>query len=236
LLAAEGSRVYLADVADEPGTAVAASIEDAGDQASYVHLDVGEADAWTEAVARIRAETGRLDVLVNNAGIGFRFGLMETDSAAWERVMRTNLTGPFLGIRAVAPVMREGGGGAIVNTASASSLVGHPAAAYSTSKWGLRGLTKTAAMEFADWNVRVNAIHPGIIATPMVAEDTSFVEAMIDATPVGRVGTPQDVAKVVLFLASDESRFITGADIAVDGGFTDLSSFRQVWRQARPVR
>lgn len=234
LLAAEGSRVYVADVLDEPGAVVAASIEDAGGSASYLRLDVGEADAWTEAVGRIQAQAGRLDILVNNAGVGFRFGFMDTEPSDWDRIIRTNLTGPFLGMRTVAPVMRDGGGGAIVNTGSASSLVGHPAAAYSASKWGLRGLTKTAAMEFADWNVRVNVVHPGIIPTLMVAADTTFVDAMVDATPLGRVGTPQEIAQVVLFLVSDDASFVTGTDLAADGGLTQLAVFRQVWKQARP--
>ena len=234
LLALEGSRVYVADVLDAQGSAVAASIEDAGGEASYLHLDVGEADAWAQVVRQIQAQTGRLDVLVNNAGVGFRHGFMETDLADWDRVIRTNLTGPFLGMRAMAPVMRDGGGGAIVNIGSASSLVGHPATAYSASKWGLRGLTKAAAMEFADWNVRVNVVHPGIIPTPMVAADTAFLDAMVDATPMGRVGTPQEIAKVVLFLVSDDSSFVTGADLAADGGLTQLAVFRQVWKQARP--
>ena len=234
LLAVEGSRVYLADVLDDQGAAVAASIEDAGGQASYLHLDVGDADAWKQSVGRIQGEAGRLDVLVNNAGVGFRVGLMDTDPADWERIIRINLTGPYLGIREVAPLMRDGGGGAIVNTGSASSLVGHPAAAYSASKWGLRGLSKTAAMEFAPWNIRVNAVHPGIVPTPMVAADVPFVDAMIDATSMGRVGTAQEIANVVLFLVSDEASFVTGADLAADGGLTQLAVFQQVWKQARP--
>ena len=153
---------------------------------------------------------GRLDALVNNAGIAFRFGLMETTAADFERVFAVNLEGPFLGIKALAPLMRDSGGGAVVNIGSAAGMTGHFSAAYSSSKWGLRGLSKVAAMEFAPWRIRVNAVHPGIVNTALVPGDTRFPDAMLAHTPAGWVSEPAEVAGVVVFLCSPAAAYITG--------------------------
>jgi len=169
-----------------------------------------------------------LDVLVNNAGVAFRFGLMETERSDFERVLEVNLVGPFLAIRALAPLMRDIGGGSIVNVGSAAGMTGHFSAAYSASKWGLRGITKVAAMEFAQWHIRVNAIHPGIVNTAIVPGDTAFPTAMSRFTPLGRAAEVEDIAPLVLFLAGDGSRFITGADFPVDGGLVDLGVYDAV--------
>jgi NAD(P)-dependent dehydrogenase (short-subunit alcohol dehydrogenase family) len=176
---------------------------------------------------------GSLHVLVNNAGVSLRgVDLAHTSRADWDRVLAVNLTGPFLGIKAAAPVIRDSGGGSIVNIGSTAGINGHFAAAYSASKWGLRGLTKAAAMEYADWNIRVNAVHPSIVPTPMVEDADAFVEAMESVTALKRSASLEDVAHAVMFLASDEAGYLTGLDLPVDGGFTELGVYRQVWRRA----
>ncbi len=172
-------------------------------------------------------------MLVNNAGVSLRgVDLEHTMRADWERILAVNLTGVFLGIRAAVPLMRESGGGAIVNIGSTAGINGHFAAAYSTSKWGLRGLTKAAAMEYAAAKIRVNAVHPSIVPTPMVAASANFVEAMEYVTPLARSASLEDVAHAVMFLASDEAAYLTGIDLPVDGGFTELGAYRQVWLRA----
>ena len=233
LFAAAGARVVVADVLDAEGGALVQSIRQAGGTADYRHLDVTSEPDWRAAVAFAMSAFGALHVLVNNAGISLRgVDLANTSRADWDRVLAVNLTGPFLGIKAAAPLMREAGGGAIVNIGSTAGINGHFAAAYSASKWGLRGLTKAAAMEYADWKIRVNAVHPSIVPTPMVAGADTFVEAMEHVTALGRSATPEDVAHAVMFLASDEASYLTGLDLPVDGGFTALASYRQVWRRA----
>jgi 3alpha(or 20beta)-hydroxysteroid dehydrogenase len=227
LLAEHGAHVVITDVKD--GAAVAEDIgASSAGSAEFVALDVTDEAAWSRLAGDLRDRHGRLDVLVNNAGIAFRFGLMETQRADFERVLGVNLVGPFLAIRALAPLMRDGGGGSIVNVGSAAGMTGHFSAAYSSSKWGLRGLTKVAAMEFAPWQIRVNAIHPGIVNTAIVPGDTAFPTAMSRFTPLGRAAEVEDVAPLVLFLAGDGSRFITGSDFAVDGGLVDLGVYDAV--------
>jgi NAD(P)-dependent dehydrogenase (short-subunit alcohol dehydrogenase family) len=146
-------------------------------------------------------------------------------------VLDVNLTGPFLAMRALAPLMRDSGGGSIINVGSAAGMTGHFSAAYSASKWGLRGITKVAAMEFAPWNVRVNAIHPGIVNTALVPGDTAFPQAMTRFTPLGRAAEVEDIAPLVLFLAGDGARFITGSDFPVDGGLVDLGVYDAVAKE-----
>jgi 3alpha(or 20beta)-hydroxysteroid dehydrogenase len=228
VLAEHGAHVVLTDVRDDGGRLA----EDIGGatsgSAEFVPLDVTDEQGWNRLAEDLRARHGRLDVLVNNAGIAFRFGLMDTERADFERVLGVNLVGPFLGIRALAPLMRDGGGGSIVNVGSAAGMTGHFSAAYSSSKWGLRGLTKVAAMEFAPWQIRVNAIHPGIVNTAIVPGDTAFPTAMSRFTPLGRAAEVEDVAPLVLFLAGDGSRFITGSDFEVDGGLVELGVYDAV--------
>ena len=158
--------------------------------------------------------------------------LARTTRADWDRVLAVNLTGPFLGTREAAPLIRDSGGGAIVNIGSTAGINGHFAAAYSASKWGLRGLTKAAAMEYAGWGIRVNAVHPSILRTAMVAGSDAFVEAMEHMTPLKRSATLEDVAHAVMFLASDEAAYLTGLDLPVDGGFTEIGTYRSVWARA----
>jgi 3alpha(or 20beta)-hydroxysteroid dehydrogenase len=167
MFAGAGAQVVIADVLDAEGGALAQSIRAAGGRADYRRLDVANEQDWRDAVTFATATFGSLHVLVNNAGVSLRgVDLAHTSRADWDRVLAVNLTGPFLGIKAAAPVIRDSGGGSIVNIGSTAGINGHFAAAYSASKWGLRGLTKAAAMEYADWNIRVNAVHPSIVPTP----------------------------------------------------------------------
>jgi 3alpha(or 20beta)-hydroxysteroid dehydrogenase len=220
LFAAEGAAVVLGDVLDGEGSAVAAEI---GPAAAYVHLDVTREDAWREAVGVARARFGRLDVLVNNAGI-LRAGPIETlPLEDFETVVRVNQVGCFLGMRAAIPAMRAAGRGSIVNVSSIAGIRGRPGVvAYVASKWAITGMTKTAAIELGPLGIRVNSIHPGAIDTPMIAapEFSAAREAHLATLPIARIGVSGDVAPLALFLASDESAYCTGAEFVVDGGAT----------------
>ncbi len=234
LFAKAGATVLIADVLKEPGEALAKDIRAASGKAEYVELDVTSEAAWKSAVAHAKKAHGGLHILVNNAGVSLRGkGVITTSLADWTRVLNVNLTGAFLGIQACAPLMRDAGGGSIINIGSAAGMTGHFATAYSTAKWGLRGLSKSAAFELAEWNIRSNAVHPGIVQTPMVEQSPDFVAAMTRLTPLGRTGQSEDVASVVLFLASDAARFITGADIPADGGLVDLGMYSAVVRDVK---
>jgi len=233
MFAAAGARVVVSDVLDSEGNELVATIQSSGWIAEYRHLDVSSEQNWRDVIAFAKAKFGALHILVNNAGIPLRgVDLAKTTRADWDRVLSVNLTGPFLGIREAAPLIRESGGGAVINIGSTAGINGHFAAAYSASKWGLRGLTKAAAMEYAGWSIRVNAVHPSILRTAMVAGSDSFVEAMEHMTPLKRSATLEDVAHAVMFLASDDSSYLTGIDLPVDGGFTEVGIYRAVWARA----
>lgn len=232
LFAQAGARVILADVQDEFGEAEAKAIRDAGGNAQYRHLDVASQENWQSVVDGIKAEFGELHILVNNAGVALRGGrVTNTSLDDWNRVLSVNLTGPFLGIQTVAPLIRDSGGGAIVNTGSIAGMTGHFATAYSASKWGIRGITKSAAMELGDWGIRVNTIAPGLVMTPLVEGSDDFIEALGDQTPMRRGAQPEEIASVALFLVCDDSSYITGHDIAVDGGFVDFGGYNRVINQ-----
>ncbi|MGW3526246.1 glucose 1-dehydrogenase [Streptomyces olivaceus] len=219
LFATLGARVVLADVLDAPGEKVAAEL---GDAARYVHLDVTDEEQWKQAVATAESAFGGLDILVNNAGVFRSRHITEEAAADFTRTLGVNLVGPFLGIRSVVEFMRRAGGGSIVNVSSVSGLKGVAgSASYGSSKWGLRGLTKTAALELGEHGIRVNSIHPGVIATPMnegIAPPPGAGNH--PGVALRRVGLPDDVVGLVAFLASDASAYLTGAEIAVDGGFS----------------
>ena len=212
MLVAEGAKVVIGDLLDEEGTALAKEL---GDAARYVHLDVTSDDDWRSAVELTISEFGRLDVLFNNAGI-FNGGILQRyKSEQWQEMLDVNLTGAFLGMRAAADAMIAAGGGSIINTSSIEGLRGTPwAHGYVASKWGLRGLTKSVALELAPHGIRVNSLHPGRISTP--ATD-AMPDDMIPI-PLGRPGQPDEVATFVVFLASDESSFATGSEFVMDGG------------------
>jgi 3alpha(or 20beta)-hydroxysteroid dehydrogenase len=212
MLVAEGARVVIGDLLDEEGAALAAEL---GDAARYVHLDVTSDDDWRSAVAVAVAEFGKLDVLFNNAGIFNGGALQHYKTEQWQQMLDVNLTGAFLGMRAAADAIIAAGGGSIINTSSIEGLRGTAwAHGYVASKWGLTGLTKSAAVELAPKGVRVNSIHPGRISTPA----TDQMPADLIPIPLGRPGLPQEVAAFVVFLASDESSFATGSEFVVDGG------------------
>jgi 3alpha(or 20beta)-hydroxysteroid dehydrogenase len=219
-LTGEGARVVLADVRDDLGAAVAA---DLGGPARYEHLDVTQAEDWQRVVDGIAASEGRLDVLVNNAAILRVGGLLDTTPETFLEVVRVNQLGPFLGMRAAAPLLMASGRGSIVNLSSTQGLEGFVGLiAYVASKFAVRGMTKAAALELAPHGVRVNSVHPTGIDTPMLAETfPGFVPARVGATvPLGRIARPEEVAALVCFLASEDSSFSTGAEFLADGGAT----------------
>ena len=233
LFAQAGARVVIGDVVEDEGAALANEIRAGGGTCEFRKLDVANERDWDGAAAFAKEKFGGLNVLVNNAGVSLRgVDIGSTTREQWDRVLGVNLTGCFLGIRAAAPLMKAAGGGAIVNIGSTAGINGHFAAAYSAAKWGLRGLTKAAAMEYAEAGIRVNAVHPSILETHMTAGSQSFVDAMVSVTPLGRAASVDDIAHAVMFLASDEAAFLTGIDLPVDGGFTELGVYRTVWRRA----
>ncbi|MFI5727491.1 SDR family NAD(P)-dependent oxidoreductase [Streptomyces cyaneofuscatus] len=230
LFAAQGARVVIADVLVEQGEALAKELGE--EAARFVRLDVGSEEGWAEAVAVARDAFGKIDGLVNNAGI-LRFNeLVNTPLAEFEQVVRVNMTGAFLGIRAVAPEIEAAGGGTIVNTSSYTGLTGMAlVGAYAATKHAVLGLTKVAAVELAGKGIRVNAICPGAIDTAMSNPalldpdaDLSRSDAALDAyyrklVPMGRIGRPEEVAALALFLTAEDSSYITGQPFVVDGGW-----------------
>jgi len=214
LFASEGATVFITDVLDEVGEATA---ERLGDAVTFLHHDVTSEADWAGAVGGVVDQHGRLDVLVNNAGIFQMAGLFDTSLDDWNRMIAINQTGVFLGMRAAAAPMRGRGSGSIVNISSVAGLSGAAMAhAYGATKWAVRGMTKSAARELAADNVRVNSVHPGIIETPMLAE---FGEGsrIREGIPMGRTAEASEVANLVLFLASDESSYCSGHEFVIDG-------------------
>jgi NAD(P)-dependent dehydrogenase (short-subunit alcohol dehydrogenase family) len=226
-LSEEGAAVAIADVLDAEGEALANTLQAQGREVRYFHLDVTSEAGWRSLLADVLAWKGRVTSLVNNAGIVNRTGITGTGLEAWQRVIGVNLTGVFLGLKIICPAIRNAGGGAVVNMASVASYVGHNDPGYTASKAGVLGLTRTAAAEYVDWNIRVNAICPGIIVTGLNAGG-AHLEPWRRATPLGRFGTMEEAANLVLFLLSDESSYITGEDIAMDGGFLAAGAARRI--------
>mgnify|MGYP001627838700 CR=1 FL=1 len=224
-----GAAVIIADILVEEGAALADSLNSGGGQARFFHLDVSNPDQWVSVVNEMEDWQGRLDVLVNNAGIVIRKSIAQMDLDTWNRVIAINQTGVFLGQKTVADLMRRSGGGSIINISSNSAFTAHQDPAYTASKWAIRGLTRSAASEYADWNIRANAICPGLVVTEL-NRGAPHLKPMIDATPSGRAVEADEVANLVLFLASDLATSITGEDIVIDGGFLALSAYRRVQR------
>ena len=219
--AEEGAAVVLADVLDEEGQGVAAELAAAGCSAWYLHLDVASAEQWAQAMEVVEATSGGLQVLVNNAGITRAKGLERTSEAEWERIVDVNQKGVWLGMRAAVPLLARDRG-AIVNVSSIYGKLGTPSStAYHGSKGAIRALTKQAAVELAPRGIRVNCVLPGVIATPMLADiREDWLAGLMARTPLGRPGRAEEVAAAVLFLASLEASYITGAELTVDGGYT----------------
>ena len=232
LLAAQGAAVAIADINGEAGAANAAMIEEAGGRAAYIPLDVTDEASWQAAVRSVVDRFGGLHVLLNGAGIELVAKIGDTSLADFRKVMAVNLDGVFLGIKYAMPAMRDSGGGSIINISSIAGIRGYMRQiAYCGSKGGVRLMTKAAAAEAAHYgfNVRVNSVHPGTIETPMVQDmvahrdedgQKAAMEKMRQMHPIGRLGQPIDIANAILFLASDASSFMTGAEIVVDGGIT----------------
>jgi len=215
LLVAQGAKVVISDVLENEGNALARQL---GGAAKFVRHDVTSESEWARAVQTAEG-FGGLHGLINNAGIFKPAYLGETDLELWERHLRINQTGCFLGMKAVVGAMQKSGGGSIVNISSVAGLRGSPAAfAYSATKWALRGMTKAAAMDLAKHKIRVNSVHPGPIDTEMLAFWTEEQRAArLKSVPMRRMGTADEVAQLVLFLLSDEASYITGAEVAIDG-------------------
>jgi NAD(P)-dependent dehydrogenase (short-subunit alcohol dehydrogenase family) len=221
LFAKEGARVVVADVLETEGRQVADSLGGAG---RFVRLDVTSEAGWQEAVAATLAAFGRLDVLVNNAGISGTFDPDTLSTSAWDRLMDVNAKGVFLGMKHAIPVMEKAGAGAIVNISSVSGFVGQKGIhmAYNASKGAVRLMTKSAAVQYARRGIRVNSVHPGVMPamrTSKATADPAFRERMLAGVPMRRAGRPEEVAYAVLFLASDEASYITGTELVVDGGW-----------------
>ena len=213
LLAKEGAKVAICDILDDEGEALAREIG-----ATYYHLDVSNDVQWRRTVELVESDLGHVNVLVNNAGIASLNRVQDTSTEEWNRVLAVNLSGAFFGIREVARSMRDAGGGVIVNISSDASMTGMPhIAAYLSSKWGVRGLTKAAALDLAPDNIRVVSVHPGIVRTPMGAGVD--MDAIASHQPIPRVGEPTEIAKLVLFLIADAT-YSTGCEFVADGGHT----------------
>jgi NAD(P)-dependent dehydrogenase (short-subunit alcohol dehydrogenase family) len=224
LFAREGAIVVVADVMEADGRQVAAKINADGGKAQFVKLDVSSELDWQEAVRTTTGAFGRLDILVNNAGISGSHDPDTLSTSAWDTLLNINAKGVFLGMKHAVPAMRQGGGGAIVNISSISGIVGQDNLhmGYNASKGAVRTMTKSAAVQFAKDGVRVNSVHPGFLPpmrTSKTSADPAWRKPLLDAVPMKREGRVEEVAYAVLFLASDEASYITGAELVVDGGF-----------------
>jgi 3alpha(or 20beta)-hydroxysteroid dehydrogenase len=223
-LAAEGATVVATDVVG-PEDVAPGELDGYGEAITYRQLDVGDPAGWAALAAELGERFGQVHGLVNNAGLTHRARLLDVEQADWERMFRVNTTGPLLGMQALVPLMPPGS--SIVTIGSAAALTPHYTVAYTASKWAVRGLAKVASLELGPLGIRSNLVHPGYIETPMVANaPATFRQAQLEANPLGINGAPEDVAHLVVYLISDESRYVSGAEIAVDGGFTSQAGVK----------
>ena len=223
LFASEGAKVIIGDILVSEGIQVESEIVERGGQAKFVRLDVTIEDDWSKAVQLAISEYGKLDILVNNAGILLMKGVEDTSSEEWDYLHNINSKGVFLGSKAVISAMRKSGGGSIVNISSIAGLIGSRFSAYGASKGLVRTLTKSIAVNHGHENIRCNSVHPGIIDTDMVSEIIGSKEGrdlQLNRTPLNVIANSRDVAFGVLYLASDESRYVTGSELVIDGGIT----------------
>lgn len=224
-----GAKVWVTDIATGPGEALVQEIESTGAPVRFVPLDVTDPHAWECLAARVEEEDGRLHGLVNNAGVSHRFGIIDTAVEDWQRVVDINLSGVFYGMKLLAPLLKRAGSASLVNVSSTAGMTGYFAAAYSASKWGVRGLSKVGALEFAESGIRVNSIHPGLVDTPLLNSGSqTFVEESLCSVPAGRVAQAEEIADAVLFLLSDKARYITGTELVVDGGLTSGGLYHRI--------
>ncbi len=225
MFAEEGASVVIGDILDEQGRQTEAELQELGYNVTYVHLDVTSESDWESAVQAAIDAYGKLDILLNNAGILIRKNIEETTEADWDRIFSVNAKGVFLGTKAAIPAMRENGGGSIINISSTAGLVGSPngSASYTATKGAVRLFTKSTAIQHAREGIRCNSIHPGPIETDMIADtlnDPANMALRMQRLPLGRVGKPSEIAYGAIYLASDESSFVTGSELVIDGGTT----------------
>jgi len=224
LFCSEGASVIIGDILEDEGRKIEAEINESGGVCIFVRLDVTSEEDWESAVNLAVERFGKLDILINNAGIFPMESIENTTVESWDRVMDVNAKGVFLGTKAAIPAMRTSGGGSIINLSSIAGLVGSAySASYNATKGAVRLLTKSTAIQYAKDGIRANSIHPGLIDTLMASELLSDPELQVKrlaSTPMGRTGTAEEIAYGALFLASDESSFITGSELVIDGGFT----------------
>jgi 3alpha(or 20beta)-hydroxysteroid dehydrogenase len=232
-LAAEGATVVATDLI-AAAEVVPGELDGHGDGIVYRQLDVTDSAAWARLAAELKVRHGQVHGLVNNAGLTHLARLLDVELVDWERILRVNTTGPLLGIQALTPLMPPGA--SIVTIGSAAAVTPNFTAAYTASKWAVRGLAKVASLELGPLGIRSNLVHPGYIETPMVADaPPAFRQAQLAANPLGILGKPEDVAHLVVYLISDESRYLSGAEIAVDGGFTAQAGAKTLLDAVRAV-
>ena len=225
MFAEEGASVVIGDILDDQGRQTEAELQELGYNVTYVHLDVTSESDWEAAVQSAVDTYGKLDVLLNNAGILIRKNIEETTEQDWDRIFAVNAKGVFLGTKAAIPAMRDAGGGSIINISSTAGLVGSPngSASYTATKGAVRLFTKSTAIQHAREGIRCNSIHPGPIETDMIADtlnDPANMALRMQRLPLGRVGKPSEIAYGAIYLASDESSFVTGSEVVIDGGTT----------------
>ena len=225
MFAEEGASVVIGDILDEQGRQTEAELQELGYNVTFVHLDVTSESDWDAAVQAAIGAYGKLDILLNNAGILIRKNIEETTEEDWDRIFSINAKGVFLGTKAAIPAMRENGGGSIINISSTAGLVGSPngSASYTATKGAVRLFTKSTAIQHARGGIRCNSIHPGPIETDMIADtlnDPANLALRMQRLPLGRVGKPSEIAYGAIYLASDESSFVTGSELVIDGGTT----------------
>ena len=225
IFAQEGAKLVICDILEDEGRKTAEEITTAGGECVFVRLDVTSETDWEQAAAEVTSRFGRLDILVNNVGITARGNVEETSVADWTRTMDINVKGAFLGSKQAIPIMRAGGGGSIINISSGAGIAPQPgtSGAYAASKGAVRIFSKSTAIQYAAENIRCNSVHPGPIETDMLRAtrpDENNLEIMKGRVPLGRFGRAEEIAYGVLYLASDESSFVTGSELVIDGGRT----------------